>query len=326
MFFCCVKILLTNIKNIDQQFDFITHLSFMEQKHGILLLNKPKGMSSAFAVGRLKKLGQKKIGHAGTLDPMATGLLIVLLGEATKLSGYLLENGEKTYSGTLELGKITDTWDAEGKIVQENDYSFITEEMLANAVKNWLGKSIQEVPPYSAAKHNGQALYKLARAGKEVPVKTKEIYISHAEIQWVDLPCMRFRVTCSSGSYIRSLAHSLGIRLGSGATLTELTREHSHPFYLQDAVTLEELQKKPEILNEKLIPMENALPNWRTIELSEREAKAVKNGNPVQTADTDFTENERVFLRYQGNVLALAEGKVIDSRNFWQILRGLATL
>lgn len=119
----------------------------MEQKHGILLLNKPKGMSSAFAVGRLKKLGQKKIGHAGTLDPMATGLLIVLLGEATKLSGYLLENGEKTYSGTLELGKITDTWDAEGKIVQENDYSFITEEMLANAVKTGLGKAFRKFRP-----------------------------------------------------------------------------------------------------------------------------------------------------------------------------------
>lgn len=298
----------------------------MEQKHGILLLDKPKGMSSAFAIGRLKKLGQKKIGHAGTLDPMATGLLIVLLGEATKISGYLLENGEKTYSGTLELGKTTDTWDAKGKIMAEHDYSFVTKEMLEDAVKNWLGSSIQEVPPYSAAKHNGQALYKLARAGKETPVKTKEIYISHADIQWVNLPCMRFRVTCSSGSYIRSLAHSLGMRLGCGAMLTELTREYSHPFFLQDAITLEELQEHPEILDKKLISLEKGLPNWRVIEVCEQDVKAVKNGNPIVAADTNFTENEKVFLRFQGNLLALAEGKILGNKNSWQILRGLVTL
>ncbi len=298
----------------------------MEQKHGILLLNKPKGMSSAFAIGRLKRLGQKKIGHAGTLDPMATGLLIVLLGEATKISGYLLENGEKTYSGTLELGKTTDTWDAEGTVLTKKDYSFITQEMLENAVKNWLGTSFQEVPPYSAAKHNGQALYKLARAGKEVPVKTKEIHISHAEIQWVNLPCMRFRVTCSSGSYIRSLAHSLGMRLGCGAMLTELTREYSHPFSLQEAVTLEELQENPEILTEKLISLEKGLPNWRVIELLDSDVKAVKNGNPIQTTDSNFTENEKVFLRWQGNILAIAEAKILGNKNSWQILRGLVTL
>lgn len=297
----------------------------MEQKHGILLLNKPKGMSSAFAIGQLKRLGQKKIGHAGTLDPMATGLLIVLLGEATKISGYLLENGEKTYSGTLELGKITDTWDAEGKILEERDTSTITKEMLENAVKDWLGTSMQEVPPYSAAKHEGQALYKLARAGKETPVKIKEIHISHAEIQWVDLPCMRFRVTCSSGSYIRSLAHSLGIRLGCGAMLTELTREYSHPFNLQDAITLEDLQENPEILNSKVISIEKGLPNWRIIELSEREALAIKNGNPIFIKENDFTVNEKVFLRYQGNLLALAEAKQKDNKNIWQVLRGLVT-
>lgn len=297
----------------------------MEQKHGILLLNKPKGMSSAFAIGRLKRLGQKKIGHAGTLDPMATGLLIVLLGEATKISGYLLENGEKTYSGTLELGKITDTWDAKGKIIEERDTSTITKEMLENAVKNWLGTSMQEVPPYSAAKHEGQALYKLARAGKETPVKIKEIHISHAEIQWVNLPCMRFRVTCSSGSYIRSLAHSLGIRLGCGAMLTELTREYSHPFTLQDAITLEDLQENPEILNSKVISIEKGLPNWRIIELSDREALAIKNGNPIFIRENDFTVNEKVFLRYHGNLLALAEAKQKDDKNIWQVLRGLVT-
>ncbi len=108
--------------------------------------------------------------------------------------------------------------------------------------------------------------------------------------------------------------------------LTELTREYSHPFHLQDAITLEELQENPEILNEKLISLEKGLPDWRVIELCEQEVKAVKNGNPITATDKNFTENEKVFLRYQGNLLALAEGKILEKKNSWQILRGLVTL
>ena len=207
----------------------------MEQQHGILVLDKPKGFSSARCVARLKRLGQKKIGHAGTLDPMATGVLLVLLGHATKLSGYLLEGGEKRYAGTLRLGLTTDTWDIEGAVVSESPLhasgpdgsswaGLPLEAAVRREVDAWLEVREQPVPPYSAAKHQGQPLYKLARAGKDVPAKVKSIRVSHAEVQWVDLPDVRFRVTCSSGSYIRSLAHSLGMRLGCGATLTELTR------------------------------------------------------------------------------------------------------
>lgn len=299
----------------------------MEQQHGILLLDKPKGMSSAYAIGKLKRLGQKKIGHAGTLDPMATGLIIVLLGEATKLSGYLLENGEKSYIGTLKLGQITDTWDAEGTTVEERDFSSIDAPMLEAVVHSWLGKSMQEVPAYSAAKHQGQPLYKLARAGKETPVKTKEIFISHAEVQWVDLPSMRFRVTCSSGSYIRSLAHSLGIRLGCGATLTGLTREYSHPFNLQDAHTLDDLLNNPELLVDKVIPITQGLPNWHQYEVSEADAKGLRNGNPVMHNPllSLFSEGEKAFLSYNNKLLALAEAKIVNGKNQWLVLRGLLT-
>ena len=160
----------------------------MEQQHGILVLNKPKGLSSAQCIARIKRLGQKKIGHAGTLDPMATGVLLVLLGHATKLSGYLLEGGVKTYGGTLRLGVTTDTWDAEGSIVGETP---LGEEDLAEGsaleqaarreVAAWLEVTEQPVPPYSAAKHQGQPLYRLARAGKEVPAKVKRIHVSYAE-------------------------------------------------------------------------------------------------------------------------------------------------
>ena len=154
----------------------------MEQQHGILVLNKPKGLSSAQCLSRIKRLGQKKIGHAGTLDPMATGVLIVMLGHATKLSNYLLEGGVKTYGGTLRLGVTTDTWDAEGSIVSEMPLSAedlapgsALEQAARKDIAAWLEVTEQPVPPYSAAKHQGQPLYKLARAGMEVPQKVKQI-------------------------------------------------------------------------------------------------------------------------------------------------------
>lgn len=302
----------------------------MEQQHGILLLNKPKGISSAFAIGKLKRLGQKKIGHAGTLDPMATGLLIVLLGEATKISGYLLEGGEKSYVGTLKFGQITDTWDAEGQTLEERDTSHLTQKMIEEGVQSWMGHSMQEVPAYSAAKHNGQALYKLARAGKETPIKTKEISISQAKIQWVDLPYMRFFVTCSSGSYIRSLAHSLGIRLGCGATLTELVREYSHPFSLQDAHNVNDLLENPKSLSDAILPITKALPHWNTYEVNEYEAKALRHGNPIahNPLKGPFILGEKAFLSHKGTLLAMVEAveseltKHNHDKNQWQVIRG----
>ncbi len=299
----------------------------MKQEHGILLLNKPKGMSSAYAIGKLKRLGQKKIGHAGTLDPMATGLLIVLLGEATKIMSYLLEGGEKTYVGTAELGVITDTWDAEGQVLEKRDTSTIDLKNIEQEIASWHGVSTQEVPPYSAAKHEGQALYKLARAGKETPVKTKEIFISHAEIQSVDFPSVRFRVTCSSGSYIRSLAHSLGIRLGCGAMLTELIREYSHPFSLENACELDALLQEPERLTQNIIPITKALPEWRVIEVNALEAKAIGNGNPIAYRPEfgEFILAERAFLSYNNKPIALVESSDIHKRQEWLVLRGLLT-
>lgn len=302
----------------------------MEQQHGILLLDKPQGISSAFAIGKLKRLGQKKIGHAGTLDPMATGLLIVLLGEATKISGYLLDNGEKSYVGTLKFGQRTDTWDAEGQVLEERDISHLNEEIIQEGVASWLGKSLQEVPAYSAAKHNGQALYKLARAGKETPVKTKEIFISQAKIQLVDLPFMRFSVTCSSGSYIRSLAHSLGMRLGCGATLTKLTREYSHPFNLQDAHNVNDLLANPESLSDVILPITHALPNWQNYEVNEEEAKALRHGNPIahNPLINTFILGEKAFLSHNGKLLAIAETAIneqpkrFEHKNQWHVLRG----
>lgn len=307
----------------------------MEQQHGILVLNKPKGLSSAQTIARIKRLGQKKIGHAGTLDPMATGVLLVLLGNATKLSGYLLEGGVKTYGGTLRLGVKTDTWDAEGSIVsetklQEEDLlpGSVLEQAARREVTAWLNVTEQPVPPYSAAKHQGQPLYKLARAGMEVPAKVKSIHVSYADVQWVNMPDVRFRVTCSSGSYIRSLAHSLGIRLGCGAMLTELTREYSHPFGLDVAHTLDEVLAEPEKLPERLMPISAALPGWKNISIPPRQEANLKNGIAVPHLPEfgDFLPGERALITAQGgSPLALAEARMDRERPVWAVLRGLFT-
>lgn len=307
----------------------------MEQQNGILVLNKPKGLSSAQCVARIKRLGQKKIGHAGTLDPMATGVLLVLLGHATKLSGYLLEGGVKTYGGTLRLGVTTDTWDAEGSIVssvslteQDLVQGSELEQAARREVKAWQNITEQPVPPYSAAKHQGQPLYKLARAGKDVPAKVKSIHISYADVQWVDMPDVRFRVTCSSGSYIRSLAHSLGIRLGCGAMLTELTREYSHPFGLENAHTLDEILAKPERLPEWIMPVSAALPEWKCFSIGNVQEEHLKNGMPIpHTPEFGiFRTGERaIILAQNGSPLALAEARMNRNNPVWAVLRGLFT-
>lgn len=303
------------------------------------MIDKPKGLSSAQCVARLKRLGQKKIGHAGTLDPMATGVLLVLLGQATKLSGYLLEGGEKRYAGTLRLGLTTETWDMDGASVSEfplhaygpEDSSWAGQPLEAavrREVDAWLEVREQPIPPYSAAKHQGQPLYKLARAGKDVPVKVKQIHVSHAEVQWVDLPDVRFRVTCSSGSYIRSLAHSLGMRLGCGATLTELTREYSHPFGLDVAHCLDDVLAGPERLPQWVVPVSAALPGWPAFSVDVGTAADLRNGIPAPHRPEfgPFVAGTRAVLHgADGELLALAQAREQEGRPVWAVLRGLFT-
>ncbi len=298
------------------------------QLDGVLVLNKPSGPSSSQCLGAVKRAtGQKKIGHAGTLDPLAQGVLLVLLGQATKLSNYLM--GRKVYRGVLRLGEITDTWDSAGKILEERPPGAVSEEDIRAAVMAWAELKEQEVPSYSAAKHQGQPLYKLSRRGLETPVKIKDIEIFNVELISIEMPHVTFRVACSSGTYIRSLAHSLGMRLGCGAVLTELIREYSHPFTLDEAVTLEELTESPERLARMIAPLERALPHWVKLSLSEGEEAAVRNGKPLAAAgegegDESFVEGRNALLfSAQGAPLALAEKRFEEGRLVWKVLRGL---
>ncbi len=305
--------------------------NIIPQAHGVLVLNKPSGPTSARCLSGIKRLGQKKIGHAGTLDPMASGVLLVLLGHATKISGHLMSDGNKVYKGCLRLGQQTDTWDVEGNVVAENTWEHLTEGAVRTAILEWQNLYEQNVPPYSAAKHQGKPLYKLARLGKKTPEKVKDIKILRVEVLDIALPYASFRVECSSGTYIRSLAHSLGIRLGCGAVLTELTREYSHPFGLDVAHDLDAICASPECLKHWVMPINAALPHWSTLRLNAKEQASIMNGMPIDFRLASDKEHEflndaaskTILLDVDEKPLALAERKQVQGRWCWAVLRGL---
>ncbi|MBU1003282.1 MAG: tRNA pseudouridine(55) synthase TruB [Proteobacteria bacterium] len=297
------------------------------QLDGLLILNKPEGPTSAGCLTMIKRgLQQGKIGHAGTLDPMATGVLLVLLGHGTKLAPYLTE-GRKTYSGELELGTSTISYDRQGEIVEQKPFDHVTPEDVSKDILSWMELTTQEVPPVSAAKHQGQPLYALVRAGQEVPVKVKGIEIFHAEILETELPRVRFRATVSAGTYIRSLVHSLGIRLGCGAMLTALTREHCHPFGLEHACDLETVLAEPERFPERVIPLVDALPHWPKVVVSAEQADQVRNGTwlPVTQTPLAGASGDMAMLTDPDRTpLALVEAKEQEDGSVsWSILRGL---
>jgi tRNA pseudouridine55 synthase len=299
-----------------------------EQQHGLLILNKPQGPTSTQCLERIKKqLKQKKLGHAGTLDPLATGVLLVALGRATKLTPYLVE-GSKVYRGWIRLGLTTDTYDMEGEVLSEADWHHVRSEAINKEIAAWRDLEEQPVPPYSAAKHGGQPHYRMARRGEAPPEKTKPVHIDHSEVLALKLPFVQFRVTCSKGTYIRSLAHSLGTRLGCGAVLSDLTREESRPFGLERAVELEELLRAPEALPGHVLSIPESLPHWPKLYLSPAQAAGIKSGNWLKAAELQGVapqgEGERaLFLTVQEAPLALMETRFWRGQLYWAILRGL---
>jgi tRNA pseudouridine55 synthase len=301
------------------------------QRHGVLVLDKPKGPTSTACLEKIKRvLGQKKIGHAGTLDPMATGVLVVLLGEGTKLAPYL-EQGTKVYRGRILLGRSTDTFDIEGVTEEERPWDHIRPGDVQSVIESWTTITQQEVPAYSAAKHRGRPLYSIKRQGGEVPRKTKPVRIDRAEVLDIRLPEVAFRVTCSHGTYIRSLAHSLGIRLGCGAVLSDLVREQSYPFSLRQACSLDSVLGEPESFPERIIPLQDSLPHWRQIRLGPELVRRVRNGHWIRPEETEGyspprEDGEKAFLLSSEEApVALAEARTSDGARSWAILRGFVS-
>jgi tRNA pseudouridine55 synthase len=233
-----------------------------KEMEGILLVDKPRDHTSHDVVARLRgKLKTRRIGHAGTLDPMATGLLIILVGKATRVSQYLISL-DKEYEGTIELGKVTDSQDAEGEVMETRPVPPFTEDEVKNAIKGFLGDQYQTPPMYSAIKIDGVPLYKSARKGVEVEREARFIRVMSWELTRFALPHLDFRLRCTKGTYVRTLAHDLGNKLGCGAHLSALRRTATDKFNISQALTLDQIQalSLPEI-EKRLIPVYDAVPS-----------------------------------------------------------------
>ena len=224
--------------------------------HGVLNLNKPPKFTSRQAVDCVKRiLNVKKAGHGGTLDPNATGVLLVCLGDGTKLFD-ALQAGTKEYEGTLILGVTTDTLDANGEITKAADTSQITPDQIRSVCQQFVGEIEQTPPMFSAVKHKGKPLYKLARRGIEVERRSRQVFIESIELLSFDIPEVRFRVVCSKGTYIRVLAADIGAVLGCGAHLSELTRTRSGVFKIGEAHTFDSLKRTPEFAYQAVTPID----------------------------------------------------------------------
>ena len=249
--------------------------------HGVLNINKEKGFTSHDVVAKLRGIvGQKKIGHTGTLDPDATGVLPVCLGKATKLCDMLTDKS-KTYETVMLLGKTTDTQDISGEILSEGSLDEIDNDSVIKCIGEFVGDYMQVPPMYSALKVNGKKLYELARQGIEVERKARPVVIHEIKIIDVDLPRVRMEVFCSKGTYIRTLCHDIGQKLGCGACMEELIRTKVSRFELADSFMLQQVADMKEAgrLDEILVPIDAMFSDYEAVTLKKEFAAFAYNGN-----------------------------------------------
>ena len=276
---------------------------------GLLVINKPKGITSFGVVARLRKiLLEKRIGHTGTLDPLASGVLVCLIGRPCVLSDYIM-GGSKTYVAKLKLGVKTDSYDITGEVIKSSDKK-VTKEEFISVISSFLGESMQLPPMFSAKKVNGQKLYELARKGEEIERKPYKIFIENIEILNFSNNEASIKVSCSKGTYIRSLIDDIGEKLGSYATMTELIRTENAGFNIENAVNLDELTG--ENANEFIMPAEQAVLNYKAVNVSEKQAIRFYNGGELDIARIyGFNANEDEILRvkFQDKFIGLGKRK-----------------
>lgn len=270
---------------------------------GILILDKPAGVSSNGVLQKVRwLLNSDKGGHTGSLDPLATGVLPLCFGEATKFSRYLLD-ADKAYEAEVRLGQTTNTGDAEGEVLETRPVNISLEQ--AEAVLPQFRGDIMQVPPmYSALKQDGQPLYKLARAGEVVERKARSIHIAALELLSLEGDLLRLRVSCSKGTYIRTLAEDIGRELGCGAHIAGLRRIAAGPFDLSRAVTLDELialhdEQGSEALDRYLLPCDAGLLDWPQVTLTEHTTYYWQNGQPVRAPGAPVSGMVRVYSHQQ---------------------------
>ncbi|MFH1002837.1 MAG: tRNA pseudouridine(55) synthase TruB [Chloroflexota bacterium] len=249
---------------------------------GILNINKPPGLTSFDVVARLRRLtGERRVGHAGTLDPAASGVLPVCLGRATRIVEFLMDEA-KAYRAEVVLGVVTDTYDATGRVVGRGDPAGITREEVAATLSAFCGVIAQTPPMYSAVKHQGQPLYRLARAGVTVARASRPVQVHRLELVAWQPPVFTLEVECGRGTYIRSLAHDLGQRLGCGASLHSLVRRCCGSFDIDDAVSLPRFEEACRYgYWERLVyPVDVVLRHWATLVVGPANAENIRQGRP----------------------------------------------
>ena len=276
--------------------------------NGLLVVDKPAGMTSHDVVARLRRItAEQSIGHLGTLDPMATGVLPLLIGRYTRLAQYF-SSSEKSYTGTIRFGYATDTYDAEGLRAGPVSEPSLTLTQVRDAAAPFHGEIQQLPPPFSAKKIGGTPAYKLARAGKSVELKTATIRIAHFEIVELNGSEARFQMAVSAGGYVRSVAHELGQRLGCGAHLSSLRRIQAGPFTLADAHALDELQALAgdfATLEARSIHPRSLLPHMPAVTADETALGRLRNGGQANLAEFSQAELVKVFSG-QRDLVAIA--------------------
>jgi tRNA pseudouridine55 synthase len=294
----------------ESQFDVKNAIS------GVLVVDKPVGLTSHEVVQVIRHgTNIRRAGHTGTLDPRASGVLIVLIGPAVRLSEYVSAS-DKRYQAIIRLGATTDTFDADGRFTSKDETPEITEEQFETTLKTFVGEIIQTPPPYSAVKVHGRPAYDMAREGEEVQLEPRKIQVYSLELlEWAP-PEAVIDVYCSSGTYVRSLANDLGDKLGCGAYLTGLRRTKSGRFTLRDAVPLRKLREAFDAGNwyQYVIPAAEALSDWPALELDNEKVEAVRHGHRVP-AEAGVTGMAR-GISEAGELIALLEVDVATQE--WQ--------
>jgi tRNA pseudouridine55 synthase len=283
---------------------------------GVLVVDKPVGLTSHDVVQIIRRgTGIRRAGHTGTLDPRASGVLVILLGPAVRLSEYVSAS-DKRYQATVHLGSSTDTFDADGRITSSSPVDSITEEKFNEILQQFVGEMEQVPPPYSAVKVKGRRAYEMAREGEEVNLAPRIIKVYSLEVlEWAP-PEAVIDVYCSSGTYVRSLANDLGNALGTGAHLVGLRRTKSGRFTLRDAVPLRRLQEAFDAGNwyRNLIPAAEALADWPMVELDADQVELIRHGHrvPAEAGQTGWARG----VSQQGDLVGLLE--VDDATQEWQ--------
>lgn len=285
--------------------------------NGVVIVDKPAGITSHDVVSRLRRIYKtRRVGHTGTLDPMATGVLPVCIGSATKAADMLVSS-IKRYSAELMLGKRTDTLDIEGTVIEECPVE-VSAEDIRNAILSFVGEQEQLPPMYSAIKQNGKKLYELARMGVETERDKRRIIIHSIEIQSIDIPYVKIDVRCSKGTYIRSLCDDIGRKLGCGAVMTALRRTETAGFTAEEARAIDDLEAMENAFD-AVIPTDRLFDKLPRIDLNEKQEKSIKNGVRM----TWRTGKEGEVYRLYGNdgsflcVSKLSDSRLVLVKSFW---------